>query len=73
MIKILENGYRVTSIVGAILIALNVSLNVLGYSLFLASSLIGAWLAYKTKAPRSFIEINLVFALINIIGLVRYA
>jgi hypothetical protein len=67
-----ENLYRASSLIGAVLIALNVGQNVTGYWLFLMSSILGGWLAYKSNASRSLVEVNVMFGIINIIGIVRY-
>jgi hypothetical protein len=58
---------------GSVLIAANVGLAVLGYVLFLASSVAGVYLLVTTlNAPRALIYQNVFFILVNIFGLVRH-
>ena len=58
---------------GSVLIAANVGLAVLGYVLFLASSVAGVYLLVTTlNAPRALIYQNVFFIVVNIFGLVRH-
>jgi hypothetical protein len=61
------------AVVGSVLIAANVGLAVLGYVLFLASSIAGVYLLVTTKnAPQALVYQNLFFIVVNIFGLVRH-
>ena len=58
---------------GSMLIAANVGLAVLGYVLFLASSVAGVYLLVTTlNAPRALIYQNVFFIVVNVFGLVRH-
>lgn len=57
---------------GSTLIASNVGLNVLGYALFLISSLASLQLLRQSDASKSLIVINLWFTAMNVLGIVRY-
>ena len=72
MKKLIDVIYLVTSITGALLIALNVGSNVHGYLLFLISSCCGAWIALKSNVSKSILTVNIIFACINVLGLIRY-
>jgi hypothetical protein len=72
MNKIVDGIYLATSFAGAAIIAANVNANVLGYVLFLVSSILGAYLVMKSNASRSLLIVNIVFAIINVVGIVRY-
>ena len=61
----------VFGIVGAVLVALNIGINALGYLLFLVSSIAWVIFAIKTKNKHLF-YMNVVFSAINTIGLLRY-
>jgi hypothetical protein len=70
--KIVNFVYLATSIVGALLIAANIQANLIGYVLFLISSILGAYLVTISNASRSLLIVNIVFAIINVIGIVRH-
>jgi hypothetical protein len=75
MNKIVDRIYLATSFAGAAIIAANVNANVLGYVLFLVSSVLGAYMVAKSNAShelRSLLKVNIVFAVINVVGIVRY-
>ena len=58
---------------GSVLIAANVGLAVLGYMLFLASSIASVYLLVTTRnAPQALIYQNVFFIVVNIFGLVRH-
>jgi hypothetical protein len=53
---------------------MNLGLNVLGYILFLASSIASVYLLMKSKdSPKVLVLQNIFFAGVNILGLVRYS
>jgi len=61
----------ITGIIGAILIALNIGLNSLGYVLFLISA--SSYVIYSMKIKnKNLFFLNMTFIIINIIGLLRY-
>lgn len=58
-------------IMGALLVALNIGLPHIGYTLFLASSIL--WVLYSIKTLQSnLLVMNIVFGVINVIGLVNF-
>jgi hypothetical protein len=77
MMKLIRNLASTVALGGAVggsvLIAANVGLAVLGYVLFLASSIAGVYLLVTTKnAPQDLVYQNLFFIVVNIFGLVRH-
>jgi hypothetical protein len=58
-------------IVGALLIALNINMIAQGYMVFAMSSLFWVILAYRTS-QRQLLTMNVVFIVINVIGLINY-
>lgn len=70
--KLLDYGYLASSLAGAALIALNLGTQVLGFTLFLVSNILGVVLLKGSTASKSLILVNVVFALINVVGIVRY-
>jgi len=71
MTRFLEPLYFLCAFAGAILIALNVGVALWGYVLFLSSSILGGYIAYASKSPRSILYVNCVFFAINVLGIVR--
>ena len=67
-----EAVYLVTSALGAAIIAFNINANVVGYCFFLVSSVVGGVMAYNSNASHTIWKVNVLFAVINIIGIVRY-
>ena len=72
MNKIFSTIAMITGVIGAFLIALNMNLFLLGYSLFLFSAI--AWIIYalRTKQINLFL-LNAVFAGINAMGLYNFS
>jgi hypothetical protein len=70
--KILDAVYIVGSFAGSMLIASNTGLNWWGYVFFLAAAISGTWLLIKSNASGSLLLVNVGYAIINSIGLVRY-
>lgn len=69
--RILAAFGATTGITGALLIALNMDLFLLGYIIFLSSSV--AWVIYAIRtAQKSLLTMNLVFGCINIIGVYNF-
>lgn len=64
--------YIVGSFAGSILIALNVGLNWWGYVFFLSAALSGIWLLRGSTASSSLMLVNVIYAIVNTVGLVRY-
>ena len=69
--KIIDTVYLCTSITGALLVALNIGTQMLGYTLFLISSIAGIFLLLRSNASKSLIIVSAVFAMINVIGIIR--
>jgi hypothetical protein len=70
--RIANSLYLVTSIAGALLIACNLGYNRLGYCLFLVSALSSIWLLSKSNATKSLWIVAIMFAIINVIGIISY-
>ena len=70
---LLDWVFMLGQVSGSLTIALNLGLNVLGYSLFLVSSIAGVLLLWKTNVTKSMIIINLYFTVVNAVGIIRYA
>lgn len=61
-----------TGIAGALLIALNIGMFFLGYILFLTSSI--AWVTYAAQTKqKNLLTMNVVFGLINLVGVINFA
>ena len=71
MKKICDFVYIVGSFGGALLIALNIGMNLFGYLLFFLASLASLWLLSKSNASRSLFIVAVGFAIINLIGVFR--
>jgi len=71
MTKVLSTIGTVTGITGALLVALNMNMFVLGYTLFLTSSITWVSYAFMTKQTNLLI-LNLTFGIINLIGLYNF-
>jgi len=70
-LKLLSTIGLLFGIGGAVLIALNIDMFVIGYILFLISSLAWVWYAISTKQLNLFL-LNFVFGIINSIGLYNF-
>ncbi len=57
---------------GSSLIAANIGMNVLGYVLFLISSVSSLILLRGTNVSKSLVLVNLYFTLMNVLGIIRY-
>ena len=71
MKKFVEILYFICAFSGAVLVALNVGLQLPGYILFLISSVAGSYLVLISNASRTLLWVNLMFMVINFIGIVR--
>lgn len=60
-----------TGIIGAMLLAVNVSVSRYGFLFFLCSSLTWAWLAYQTEQP-ALLTNQMAFVVINLVGVKRW-
>ena len=67
----ITNTATITGVTGALLMALNLNMFILAYSLFITSSVLWAIFAYKNKNKQLLI-MNVIFSLINLIGLIRF-
>lgn len=71
MKRVVEVIYFLSAFAGAILVALNIGLQLPGYILFLVSSVAGSYLVLISDASRSLLWVNVMFAIINVVGIVR--
>lgn len=69
---ILDAIYIGGSFGGAAIIAANIGLNVVGYVMFLSSSIAGIFLLRKSDASKSFMIVTVYYAIVNAVGIVRY-
>lgn len=69
--RILDLAYLLAAFLGALLVAANIGAALYGYVLFLISSILGGYLAYNSNASRSLLYVNIMFGLINVLGIVR--
>lgn len=70
--KVLSSTGLVTGVLGALLIALNAGYFVMGYTLFLASSI--SWVVYALRTKQINLTIlNTVFGIINALGLYNFS
>ena len=60
-----------TGIAGAVLIALNLGVVAYGFGLFLASSLLWAWVGWMHRET-SLVVLQSAFTIINVVGLLRW-
>ncbi len=70
--KIWDSLYLFGSLAGAPLIALNISLGVWGYVLFLISSISSIILLKSSNASKSLMIVAVYFTIVNAIGIIRY-
>jgi len=68
----ITNTATVTGVVAALLMALNLNMFILAYSLFIVSSLLWSIFAQRNN-NRQLLVMNLVFTLINLVGLIRFS
>jgi ribonuclease PH len=68
----ITNTATVTGVAAALLMALNLNMFVLAYTLFIISSVLWAIFAYRNE-NRQLLVMNLIFTAINLVGLVRFS
>ena len=68
----ITNSATTTGVAAALLMALNLNMFTLAYSLFIVSSVLWAIFAYRTS-NRQLLTMNIIFVIINVIGLVRFS
>jgi len=68
----ITNSATTTGVVAASLMALNLNMFTLAYSLFIMSSVLWSIFAYRTS-NRQLLTMNIIFVIINVIGLVRFS
>jgi hypothetical protein len=61
----------ITGILGAIIVASNINLNFYGFFLFLLSSIFYIIYSIETN-QKNLLVLNIVFTIIDIIGMIRY-
>ena len=70
--KVLSTLGLTAGVLGALMVALNAGLFVLGYALFLTSSI--AWVVYAIRSKQTnLMFMNLIFAFINALGLYNFS
>lgn len=70
--KILGVGVVVTAMIGSTIIAMDIGLNWLGYSVFIIHSVLALTILERSKAPMSIVITTGYFAVVNLVGVVRY-
>jgi len=68
----ITNSATTTGVTAAMLMALNLDLFMLCYTLFITSSILWSIYAYNND-NRQLLIMNVVFSLINLVGLVRFS
>jgi len=68
----ITNTATTTGVVGAVLMALNMNLFILAYLLFTISTVLWSIYAYR-NSNKQLLVMNIIFSLINIVGLVRFS
>ena len=71
MKRIIEIIYFASAFTGALLVALNIGLQLPGYVAFLISSVLGCYLVLISDASRALLWVNVMFGIINIIGIIQ--
>lgn len=69
--RLIDVVYLMTSIAGATLVALNIGQQLLGYILFLISSIAGAYLIIHSNVSRSLLTVTAIYFIINLVGIIR--
>ena len=60
-----------TGILGAVLIALNIGIGMIGYIIFVVSSI--AWIVYGHRTRQdSLLMLNVTFLVVNLVGVYRF-
>jgi hypothetical protein len=68
----ITNTATVTGVAAALLMALNLNMFVLAYVLFIISSVLWALFAIR-NSNRQLLAMNVIFTLINLVGLMRFS
>lgn len=68
----ITNTATVTGVTAALLMALNLNMFVLAYTLFIVSSILWAIYAWRNN-NRQLLIMNVIFTTINLVGLVRFS
>lgn len=71
MKKILDAIYLTCSIIGATIVASNSGYQLLGYVVFMISSIAGMFLIMKSNISRSVLIVNVIYLAINAFGIYR--
>jgi len=70
--NLLSKVGSLTGIIGALLVASNSGLGLAGYMLFATSSI--TWIIYSHRTKqKDLLQMNIVFGLINVLGLINFA
>jgi len=68
----IANVATVTGVTGALMLALNINMFVLAYALFTTSAVLWSVFAYRDN-NRQLLTMNIIFGVINVIGLFRFS
>jgi hypothetical protein len=69
---VVQNTATTTGVMAALLMALNLNMYIIAYSLFIVSSVL--WAIYALRnSNRQLLIMNVIFTLINTVGLVRFS
>jgi hypothetical protein len=68
----ITNTATVTGVAAALLMALNLNMFVLAYVLFIISSVLWSIFAIR-NSNRQLLAMNIIFTLINLVGLIRFS
>jgi hypothetical protein len=68
----ITNTATVTGVAAALLMALNLNMFVLAYVLFIVSSVLWSIFAIR-NSNRQLLAMNVIFTLINLVGLIRFS
>lgn len=71
MKKIADILFVISNAVGALLIASNIGLHLYGFISFLIGNIFGMYLLKQSNASKSLMIIQVMFTVINIIGIIR--
>ena len=69
---VITNSATTTGVMAALLMALNLNMYIIAYSLFIVSSVLWAVYALRNN-NRQLLIMNVIFTLINTVGLVRFS
>ena len=69
---VITNSATTTGIMAAMLMALNLNMYIIAYSLFIVSSVLWAVYAFR-NSNRQLLIMNVIFTMINTVGFIRFS